>query len=362
MSWPDIYPILTDEMVELYECDVTATARNELDDAFAVRRLVNARQCKHLVSTSLFWKNPGAEEAELPPITKELMQNAAKHGLVSRHAPWDHYVLPLLQGAVLLQTERPDIVMRVYLAADMEFLLEDLVNVGCEVALMHGSSLRHSPGAMWRFLAFEDSERWVTVIDADHATEMMASIERTEIIMASGLGLWRLPYVFDAAKHQHPGRYRPIIACHFGARSGQPMDKLMRAFLWHTQRQTMPNECVLTAGKQEPLKTSIYGTQWPTYGFDEWFLLAAYYPRMAFEGVLTFFKHGHNLGPWFALDLEYVTWANPLSEFLFYGDLTTYSEMLETAQPPTDNPLEQACCGHDPSALTSGFRDCRSLR
>ena len=82
-------------MVDVYEQDVTATERNELDDAFAVQRLVNARHCKHLVATSLFWKNPGAEEADLLPITKELMQNAAQHGLISRHAPWDncHFVL-----------------------------------------------------------------------------------------------------------------------------------------------------------------------------------------------------------------------------------------------------------------------------
>ncbi len=350
MSWSDIYPILTDEMLQEYAERVSSADCAELDLAFGLKKVINARASKQLIVTSLFWKNPSADQDDLPPITRELMQNAAEHGLVSRHEPWEHYVVPLIAGAKKLQEERPDVVLRVYLAADMEFLVDDLVASGCEVALMQGSSLRHNPGAMWRFLALEEAERWVTVIDSDQAPEMQTSLERTELMMASGLGLWRQPYVFDTSKSLHPGQYRPMIASHFGAKGGQPMEQLMRAFLWHTQRATMANECVLSAGKQEPLKTPIFGTLWPTYGFDEWFLLAAYYPRMAYEGVLTFYKFGSNLGPWFALDVEYAAWANPLSETLFYGDLQDYEKLLHPSDTSNVDELSACapgCCKHE---------------
>ena len=108
-----------------------------------------------MVAASLFWKNSQADEPDLPPLTRELLKNAGKLGLVKRFDPWPHYVQPLLDGAEKLALARPEIVFRVYLAADLEFLIEDFVEFICEVQVMKSSSIRHNPGAMWRFLALE---------------------------------------------------------------------------------------------------------------------------------------------------------------------------------------------------------------
>ncbi|MEI7912101.1 MAG: hypothetical protein WCK77_20910, partial [Verrucomicrobiota bacterium] len=58
--------------------------------------------------------------------------------------PWNHYVLPLLDGARTLKEARPDLTFRVYLAADPEILVEDLVAAGCEVMVMKSSNCRRT--------------------------------------------------------------------------------------------------------------------------------------------------------------------------------------------------------------------------
>lgn len=304
---------MTDELLEVFHAGASEAELAYLDELLSVERTFNIQQGSHLVATSLFWKNSSGSEGELPMITRERMKGADKLGLISRFAPWDHYVQPLLDGSAALKKSRPDVVFRVYLAADLGFLVEDLVTSGCEVFLMKGSSLRHNPGALWRFLALGEEGRWVTVTDSDRAPEVVHDVERTDHVMATGLAFWRVPYVFIKDKRRtHPEYYRPIAAGQFGAMGGLPIEDLMRGFLWHTLRNTMPNRCnSVLGGKGRVVK----GSDWPDYGFDEWFLLAVVYPRMAFGGILTFFKENRvDFTIWHLLDIEYATWANPKSE------------------------------------------------
>lgn len=323
MSWTDIFPVFNELQITEYEVGVTVEEAELLEGLFGVAKCINPRVGKHLVATTLFWKKMVVEEGQLPPVTRERMINARKLGLMSQYEPWSHYVVPLIEGAVKLKEARPDIVFRVYLAADLEFLVPDLVGAGCEVMLMKSSSIVHNPGAMWRFLALEEKDRWVTITDSDIARDILPSVERTELVVKSGLGLWRVPYVFGSDEaDDHPGYYRPINACQFGGMGGYlRMVDLMKAFIWHALRETMPNQCVVPGAEGKPKELPIYGTNWPAYGFDEWFLSAAVYPRLAFEGMLTFFLINPKVSNhWFALDSEYVTWANPKSEILFFGE------------------------------------------
>ena len=139
MSWTDVFPVLTDEQVASYEAAVTAKEAELLEEWCGVAQIFNPQPGKHLVAATLFWKNCANEQGELPKISRELMKHAASVNLVSRYAPWDHYVQPLLDGATLMKSNRPDVVFRVYLAADLDFLVADLVEVGCEVMLMKSS-------------------------------------------------------------------------------------------------------------------------------------------------------------------------------------------------------------------------------
>lgn len=58
---------------------------------------------------------------------------------------------------------------------------------------------------------------------------------------------------------------------------------------------------------------------WPDYGFEEWFLTAVIYPRMAGSGVLTFLQPTDQ-SVLLTLDIEYVTRADSNSEIFYYGD------------------------------------------
>ncbi len=316
MSWSDFYPVFEESQISEYVRIATPEERAELEEWCVVDRRINDRPARHRVAVSLFWKNLTAAEGEVLVVSREQMMNADKLGMISRYAPWDHYVKPLLKGAVLLRKARPEVVLRVYLAADLEFLVEDLVAVGCEVFLMKSASIRHNPGAMWRFLALEAADEWITVIDADRGDDILSDVERSEQAMAAGLGLWRVPYFFDGHRHKHHvGFYRPINACQFGARGGQPMERLMKAFIWHNRRGTMRTTWQEPGGHGDRNPHAIAAATWPSYGFDEWFLLAVMYPRWAFEGVLTFFHWSlPELDFCHTLDVEYVTWANPGSE------------------------------------------------
>jgi hypothetical protein len=281
--------VLTEAQVAEYESHATPDERAQVAAWTEVARVINPQPGKHLIATRLFWKPAHAAENDFPRPTRELLRDAAKLGWVSRHAPWEHYVQPLLDGARALRKARPDVVFRVYLAADLEFLVADLMAAGCEVMLMRSDSLRHNPGAMWRFLALEEEGRWVTITDADHAPEVLHNVERTEHALGAGHGLWRAPYMLNGGGPDNdPGFYRPINACQFGAVGGYPVALLMQAMLWHTLRGSMPAHCTLRAETPAGKGLPVFGTDWPSYGFDEWFLLAALFPRMAGCGVLTF--------------------------------------------------------------------------
>ncbi|MEI7912109.1 MAG: hypothetical protein WCK77_20950 [Verrucomicrobiota bacterium] len=86
MSWTDVFPVLTDEQVADYQLNATFEDTELLDGCCDVARVVNPQAGKHLVVASLFWKNARKEEGELPPITRQLMMDAAQLGLVSRFA------------------------------------------------------------------------------------------------------------------------------------------------------------------------------------------------------------------------------------------------------------------------------------
>jgi hypothetical protein len=78
------------------------------------------------------------------------------------------------------------------------------------------------------------------------------------------------------------------------------------------------------------------GADWPSYGFDEWFLLAALYPRIAAEGVLTFVGWNDRIANhWLALDIEYVTWANTRSEILYFAPAPLADKMPLVRQSAT---------------------------
>lgn len=314
MGWTDVFPVFAEEMVDDFEARVSPEERAELEAWYGTERVLNAQPGKpDIVSVSLFWKNVREGDPELPEPTREILQNAQAMGLAKRFNPWDHYVKPLLEQVPAILEKFPDVSVRVYLAKDMEFLAEELAAAGNEVHVMKSSSIHFAPGGLWRFLPFSEPGKRVTVTDVDRLNELESDLLRSRTMEQAGVGAWRVPVPTDLTGDRKVC-YLPFMGCQFGVMGGL-MDtrQLLDAFTWHARRGGI--DPVVIYPSCGPLE--IQAHRWPSYGFDEFFMTVAAYPRLAQHGMLTFvptFVKSQLL----ALDIEYVTWGNPNSELVYF--------------------------------------------
>jgi hypothetical protein len=356
MSWTDIFPVLDEEMIWAYQEGVSKGERAEFEGWFGTAKVaglaktltsnvelptsnfegrdevrksefgmgserdnggdgagrLESAATRHIVSATLFWKHVNEGDPELPVPTREKLVDARRMGLVKRFDPWGSYIEPLFTHSRAAMEKHPEVTFRLYLAADLEFLIPELNELGWEVHLMKSPSIRYCPGGFWRFLALEEEDALVTVIDTDRMNEVSHEIGRTEAMAAAGLGLWRVPGYYNSPLHEQV-RYRPILGGHFGARGGVPIRELIEAFIWHWRHETLPLTANIPGIGERPIRFS----KWPNYGFDEWWQLAALYPRLAPKGTLTFIPSDARslLLP---ADIEYAQWANPKSECVYF--------------------------------------------
>jgi hypothetical protein len=313
MSWTNVFPVLTEDHLEDFRMEAIPEEKRELDEWFGVLRKINAQPDKpHVVAFSLFWKNATAGSAELPPATRERMMRAGELGLVERFHPWEHYVMPLLDALPGLVERHPGVAFRIYLARDLDFLIDDLVGLGCEVFWMRHPSIRYCPGGLWRFLAYGEKGKWVTISDTDRIGDLDADIERTKALAVTGHGAWRVPLAVDFSIEGNVS-YCPFLGGQSGVKGGMPVTRLMKAFVWHSRRGTFQEMCEVPGCGPRKAK----GTTWPDYWFDQWFLTAAVFPRIAARGLISFVPTSARsfILP---LDIEYTMWANPESEIVYF--------------------------------------------
>ncbi len=314
MGWTDVFPVFTEEMVDEFDELATPEDRAQLEAWYGTERVLNAQpERKDIVSVSLFWKNVREGDPDLPTPTRELLQNAQALGLAKRFNPWDHYVRPLLELVPELSRKFPEAVVRVYLAKDMEFLADELAAAGNEVHVMKSSSIHFAPAGLWRFLPFSEEGRRVTVTDVDRLNELESDLLRSRTMEQAGVGAWRVPVPTDLTADRKVC-YLPFMGCQFGVQGGGlDARKLLDAFTWHAIRGNI-DPMVIFPGCG-PLQ--IQAHKWPSYGFDEFFMTVAAYPRLAQLGMLTFvpsFVKSQIL----TLDVEYVTWGNSNSELVYF--------------------------------------------
>ena len=327
MSWSESFPVMDQAMVEEFEDLATDAEKAELEELYGVAEVFNRQEGKrHVLATSLFWKPSNAEKTAYPVPTLEILQNASQLGLDLRFDPWSHYVEPILDGSPLILEKYDDVVVRVYLAADLDFLIQKLVNAGCEVYLMKHPSLAHAPGVAWRLLAFGDEGREVTIVDSDRFLLVESDIERTNAMKRANLAAWRSPVCSDL-DHESKVPYKAMIGCHLGGVGGWPMKLLLEAFTWQMQRGTIQGMVEVPGCGLHPINHG----EWPNFGFEEWFLTVVMYPRMAAGGILTLVPASVN-STLLCLDIEYAVWANPNSQLVFFSN----GNCCKTSKKPSD--------------------------
>ena len=313
MSWTDSYPVYDEDLVENYLTVENSVNRSEIRALFEVEKIHGHQDKPHIVSCSLFWKPPNLEDESYPNPTRKILQNTAELDYSSETSPWERYVNPFLQQIPRLIEKFPTVSFRIYLANDLEFLVVDLVKVGCEVFLMKQSSIASSPGALWRFLALEE-EKLVTVTNISRLNLLPTDIGRTIHIDRLGLGAWKVPVWKDFNDNQEVA-YFPFSRCHSGWKGGWPIKELLESFTWNSKRGAVPTDASVATCAPLPITK----TRWPDRGFDEWFLAAAMYPRVAQDGILNFVPNTAS-SVMLTLDVEYSTWANSQSEIIYFQE------------------------------------------
>lgn len=314
MSWTDVFPVFTEDQVDEFLAEATLPEKAQLEEWYGIERVINSQpEKREIVSVSLFWKNVRAGDPDLPTPTKELLQNAVELGLAERFNPWDHYILPLLTLAPGILENNPEATIRVHLAKDLEFLVDELVEAGLEVYLMKSSSINFAPGGLWRFLPFSEEGKLVTISDTDRLNEIESDLIRTRTMAQSGVGAWRVPVPTDLTGDFRVC-YLPFMGCQFGVQGGIfEVRELLDAFTWQAQQGKVEGNVLFPNCGPLPILSQL----WPSYGFDEFFMNVAAYPRIAQHGMHTYVP-GSASSQLLTLDIEYCTWGNPASEVVYF--------------------------------------------
>lgn len=123
---------------------------------FKVARVINAQNTerpKAVVSTSLYWGTHSPHVHKHRPPTLETLQTPSptvRHG----QSWWECYFMPFLKGCS--QKLPAGWIQRVYLAADLDFLVEH-IPTNVEIHLMALPSWTSMPGMLWRYLPAEET-------------------------------------------------------------------------------------------------------------------------------------------------------------------------------------------------------------
>jgi len=302
MSWTDYYPILTEEMISDFETGASQEEVTRLVELFAVETVWNRQRPDHIISIAI-------TADDLPQDSR----NGHDHGRCPQEdqESWFRHLQPLFRSAEQLAPVSNALGFRVYLDKTLAFLAPALADMGIEVYQMAYSRSSRSLAKLWRLLALEEEGVLVTISEVAELGTLAADTDRTTLVALSGLWAWRIPTGLDGDFRSRV-LYKPFCGLRFGAKGGEEASRLLKAFIWHSWRGSIPPvSCPIGSG-------SLNGAAWHESDFDEWFIAVALYPRFAANGLLTLAPAGP-VTPLFSLDIEYATWANSESQLVFHN-------------------------------------------
>lgn len=278
-AFNDVFKSLSlDYLYKLY--DSHPETHEVLDGYFRVKKKLGHQKAKKLLTYSLFWKPQDVVNIETI--------HQKRHMKGKETSFYELYVMPLKKNIAYFKKNESSTRIRIYLSSDLEFLVSDLSSSNVEIFVMESNSVGHSPGAMWRFLAFGDPETtWVCCQDSDQTErEKNVDIINKWLRDKSTHGFYRI----HAAKYKENlegAVYSPIVANCFGSKTFLRIDfeKAMKGFLLH--RELYPDET------RHPRDTALnghpygFGNHFPVYGLDERFLKHVLYFYLADRALLT---------------------------------------------------------------------------
>jgi len=239
----------------------------DISELFEHEEIINHQPYKNkIVSMSLFFKNVDKIEVH-DELSEDIIKNIS-------NIKWEKYFEKLLKYGPEFIKNNPDIKIRIYLANDCKFMIPRLSEF-CEIYLMKTSSLSAQPGMMWRFLAMNELDTSVVYWDADDCND---------ISYTTHLFKFKKPFVrtnqWKSIFKDDSGSivYRPFMGCRSYTNIQIDIKPMMIDFI--------KNELDGNISKSVN-HSNFFGTTWPYYGFDEWFLMTLLYPIALKKGLHT---------------------------------------------------------------------------
>lgn len=278
-SFNEVFKALpVDYLYNLY--DQHPETHEVLDSYFRVKKKLGYKKAKKILTYSLFWKPQ--DNVNFETICQKRWMKGKETSFYAV------YVSPLKKNISYFKKKEPDTRIRIYLAADLEFLISELSSSNVEIFLMESSSVGHSPGAMWRFLAFGDDEtRWVCCQDSDQIEDPRnIDLINKWLRDKHTYGFYRI-HATSYKEDLQSAIYSPIVANAFGAKKGHGIEfeKAMKGFLLH--RELYPDEPRHPRDIASSDHPYGFGNHFPVYGLDERFLKHVVYYYLADRSLLT---------------------------------------------------------------------------
>ncbi len=273
----------------------------KIQKLFKVKKKYNVHEMsgKKVISFSLFWKSR-FKQGHQPKISPESIYQTTSTTRTNQSFN-SLYVEPLIKQLKVLKKYYPGWIARIYLAHDLEFLVPRLQMDHVEIFVMESNSIAASPGAMWRFLVFDDPHVKMAIIrDADPAADRFdgkftfSSHIKKWFESEESKGFYRLKNFEYMAHHWSKNKfYSPISGGAFGGKHVNwiSMQKGMIGFILH--RMIYRGEKRHLSDKAFPGHPYGYGNEFPSYGFDERFLKHVLYFAATRRNQLTLIPTGH---------------------------------------------------------------------
>jgi hypothetical protein len=305
VTFADIYrPLKLSYLYNLYDCH--PEKRAFLDNLFKIKKVYQRQPVskKKVLSYSLFFKPPFLHMNQPKINEKSIYQNNAA---IKHYSSFNTiYLKPLINQLKTFRNHYPaDWIARVYVAADLEFLVPKLLFPGVEIYVMNSNSLAAAPGSMWRFLVFGDNSVQIAYVkDADGGCGRWdGDFSRTDQVLKwiqsnNTRGFFRLRdldyfvRLWSGEKKLYSQIYSPISAAAIGSKNVNwiNIEKAMKGYILH--RMLYPHEkrhFYDYSSKKYPFG---YGNDFMGYGFDERFLKRVLYFAAADRQELTLLPYG----------------------------------------------------------------------
>ena len=271
--------------------------KNKYTDYFAVQEIINPiNNLNKAITVSFFCQNVNntyLNEFESPDHTDE-------------NSEWyNKYYLNLLKLVNDKKTILPEYKLRIYLENQLDYLKDNLINEYTEIYLMKNNSVGANPGALWRFIAFDDKLLDIAFsIDIDD--ELINSVKYIEIFekhdktFGRFLGNCEDDLRIDKNDNNSPLNYAVVMAGINGIRpkkSNISFIYYIVLFMLLIDRQFNSDEKCRIYDNEEltiynkPFKNNSYcwGCNPFIYGFDEKVFKHIFFPYFAKKGeILTF--------------------------------------------------------------------------